>query len=101
MRCVLRGRFKRRFFRSGLEPYGFLVLVICLWYVISQRVIADERRLVSLTDEMRAARKIQEAILPRTVPSVENVHLAARYAPMTSVAGDLYDFPTVCPNGFG
>src|ERR1035438_1095402 len=63
MRCVLRGRFKRRFFRSGLEPYGFLVLVICLWYVISQRVIADERRLVSLTDEMRAARKIQEAIL--------------------------------------
>ena len=84
---------------TGLEPYGFLVLVICLWYVISQRVIADERRLVSLTDEMRAARKIQEAILPRTVPSVENVQIAARYAPMTSVAGDLYDFPTVCPSG--
>jgi phosphoserine phosphatase RsbU/P len=86
---------------TGLEPYGFLVLVICLWYVISQRVIADESRLVSLTDEMRAARKIQEAILPRTVPSVENVQIAARYAPMTSVAGDLYDFPTVRPNGVG
>ena len=86
---------------TGLEPYGFLVLVICLWYVISQRVIADESRLVSLTDEMRAARKIQEAILPRTVPSVENVQIAARYAPMTSVAGDLYDFPIVRPNGVG
>jgi sigma-B regulation protein RsbU (phosphoserine phosphatase) len=84
---------------TGLEPYGFLVLVICLWYVISQSVIADERRLASLTDEMRAAEKIQEAILPRTVPSVENVQIAARYAPMTSVAGDFYDFPTVCPNG--
>ena len=86
---------------TGLEPYGFLVLVICLWYVISQRVIADEKRLVSLTDEMRAARRIQEAILPRTIPSVESVQLAARYAPMTSVAGDLYDFPTASPNGVG
>jgi phosphoserine phosphatase RsbU/P len=84
---------------TGLEPYGFLVLVICLWHVISQSVIADERRLVSLTDEMRAAKKIQEAILPRTVPSVENAQIAARYAPMTSVAGDFYDFPTVCPTG--
>jgi sigma-B regulation protein RsbU (phosphoserine phosphatase) len=86
---------------TGFEPYGFLVLVICLWYVISQRVVADESRLVSLMDEMRAARKIQEAILPRAVPSVENVQLAARYSPMTSVAGDLYDFPTVRTNGVG
>jgi sigma-B regulation protein RsbU (phosphoserine phosphatase) len=83
---------------SGVEPYGFLILVICLWYVTSQRVIADERRLVSLTDEMRAATKIQEAILPRTVPSLKNVQIAVRYAPMTAVAGDLYDFPTVLPN---
>jgi sigma-B regulation protein RsbU (phosphoserine phosphatase) len=86
---------------TGLEPYGFLVLIICLWYVISQRVIADEKCLVSLTDEMRAARKIQEAILPRSVPSVENVGLAARCAPMTSVAGDLYDFPIAGSHGFG
>jgi sigma-B regulation protein RsbU (phosphoserine phosphatase) len=83
---------------TGLEPYGFLVLVICLWYVTSQRVIADETRLMSLTDEMRAATKLQEAILPQTVPSVENVKIAARYAPMTSVAGDFYDFPTVSPS---
>ena len=86
---------------NGFEPYGFLVLVICLWYVISRRVIADERRLVSMTDEMRAAKKIQEAILPRAVPSVENVRFATRYAPMTSVAGDLYDFPVVGPHGVG
>ncbi len=86
---------------TGLEPYGFLVFVICLWYVIAQRVIADEKCLVSLSDEMRAARKIQEALLPRSVPSVENVQLAARYAPMTSVAGDLYDFPVAGPHGVG
>jgi sigma-B regulation protein RsbU (phosphoserine phosphatase) len=85
----------------GFEPYGFLFLVLCLWYVISQRVIADEKHLVSLMDEMRAAGKIQAAILPRSVPSVENVWLAARYAPMTSVAGDFYDFPVAGPHGVG
>jgi phosphoserine phosphatase RsbU/P len=86
---------------SGIEPYGFLALELCLWYVASQRVIADERRLVALSDEMRGATRIQEAILPRTVPSLENVHIAVRYAPMTAVAGDFYDFPTVRPNGIG
>jgi sigma-B regulation protein RsbU (phosphoserine phosphatase) len=85
----------------GVEPYGFLALVICLGYVTSQRVIADERRLLSLTDEMRAATRIQEAILPRSVPSHKNVQIAVRYAPMTAVAGDLYDFPTVRPNCIG
>jgi sigma-B regulation protein RsbU (phosphoserine phosphatase) len=85
----------------GAEPYGFLALVICLGYVTSQRVIADERRLLSLTDEMRAATRIQEAILPRTVPSLKNVQIAVRYAPMTAVAGDLYYFPTVHPNCIG
>jgi sigma-B regulation protein RsbU (phosphoserine phosphatase) len=86
---------------SGAEPYGFLALELCLWYVASQRVIADERRLVSLSDEMRAATRIQEAILPPKIPSLENVQIAVRYAPMTAVAGDLYDFPTVRPNGIG
>lgn len=57
--------------RPGIEPYGFLALVVCLWYVTARRVIADERRLVSLTDEMRAATRIQEAILPSGPPSLE------------------------------
>ena len=87
--------------RPGVEPYGFLALVICLGYVTSQRVIADERQLLSLTDEMRAATRIQEAILPRTVPFLTNAQIAVRYTPMTAVAGDLYDFPTVSPNCIG
>jgi sigma-B regulation protein RsbU (phosphoserine phosphatase) len=86
---------------SEIEPYGFLILAVCLGYVAAQRVIADEKRLVSLTDEMRAATRIQEAILPRTVPSLENIQIAVRYAPMTAVAGDLYDFPPVRPNCIG
>jgi sigma-B regulation protein RsbU (phosphoserine phosphatase) len=93
---VLQTSFTR--WHTGLEPYGFLVLVVCLGYVTFQRVVADERSLVSLRDEMRAAKTIQEALLPRTVPSVGNLQIAARYAPMTDVAGDLYDFPAVSAN---
>lgn len=84
---------------SGVEPYGFLTLVICLSYVTARRVITDEHQLLSLTDEMRASARIQEAILPEKLPSLPNVELAVRYAPMTAIAGDLYDFPTVGPNG--
>lgn len=83
------------------EPYGFLALVVCLGYVTAQRVIADERRLLSFSDEMRAARKIQQALLPQQTPSLENIHVAVRYAPMTEVAGDLYAFPTVRREGIG
>ncbi len=84
--------------RVGIEPYGFLALVVCLSYVTAQRVLADDKRLLSLTDEMRAATKIQEAILPSSLPSLETVRIAVRYAPMTAVAGDLYDFPPALPN---
>ena len=82
----------------GVEPYGFLALVVCLSYVTAQRVLADDKRLVSLTDEMRAATRIQEAILPSTLPSLETLRIAVRYAPMTAVAGDLYDFPPAPQN---
>ena len=61
-------------------------------------MLADDKRLLSLTDEMRAATRIQEAILPSELPSLENVRIGVRYAPMTAVAGDLYDFPPAAPN---
>ena len=93
---VLRTELSR--WPAGVEPYGFLALVVCLSYVTAQQVLADDKRLLSLTDEMRAATKIQEAILPTTLPSLETVRIAVRYAPMTAVAGDLYDFPPARPN---
>jgi sigma-B regulation protein RsbU (phosphoserine phosphatase) len=83
------------------EPFGFLFLMACLGYVVSKRVAANEAEWISLTGEMRAARKIQAAILPSSMPSVSPWALAARYAPMTGVAGDFYGFPRVLPNSLG
>ena len=50
------------------------------------------RQLSDIRTEMETARKIQISILPRELPRVVNLEIAARYIPMSSVAGDFYDF---------
>ena len=79
--------------KPGLEPFGAIVLLSCLSFVVAKRVLADERRLVSLNEEMHAAAAIQESILPRVVPTFQKARIAVRYIPLTAVAGDFYDFP--------
>jgi CheY-like chemotaxis protein len=60
-----------------------------------------ERQLSEIQQELEMARKIQMTILPREVPKIEGLEIAARYVPMTSVAGDFYDFLTVDEKRFG
>lgn len=50
------------------------------------------RQLQAIQAEMDTARKIQLSILPREIPAIEGLDISARYIPMTSVAGDFYDF---------
>jgi serine phosphatase RsbU (regulator of sigma subunit) len=45
--------------------------------------------------ELETARQIQLSILPTEIPKIEGLDIAARYIPMTSVAGDFYDFIVV------
>jgi phosphoserine phosphatase RsbU/P len=74
------------------EPLGFLVLLAALGYTASRRAIARERKLTEVEQELATARQIQASILPRRAPSVTTLQIAARYEPMTAVAGDFYDF---------
>jgi serine phosphatase RsbU (regulator of sigma subunit) len=48
---------------------------------------------MSLSNEMHAAAAIQASILPPSVPTCGKARIAVRYAPVTAVAGDFYDFP--------
>jgi len=83
------------------EPLGFLALTLCLGFVVSRRVAANEGEWRSLTEEMQAARRIQSSILPASVPRVAGFSVAARYSPMTAVAGDYYSFPETGPDRMG
>jgi len=49
-------------------------------------------QLQTIQREMDTARQIQMSILPRTIPAIAGLDIAARYIPMTAVAGDFYDF---------
>jgi phosphoserine phosphatase RsbU/P len=50
------------------------------------------QRLLTIQKELETARQIQLSILPSEIPKIEGLDIAARYVPMTSVAGDFYDF---------
>src|SRR5881394_597890 len=78
-----------------LEPLGFLVLVCCLGYLAASRTYSNEQRLLSIQKELEIARQIQSSILPREVPRVAGLDIAAQYVPMAAVAGDFYDFLVV------
>jgi phosphoserine phosphatase RsbU/P len=52
-------------------------------------------QLLTIQKELETARQIQMSILPSEIPKIDGLDIAARYVPMTSVAGDFYDFIVV------
>jgi hypothetical protein len=91
---VLRGNLVSLAVLHGpdFEALGFLFFVACLGYVAAHRTFANEHRLLAMDKELEIARQIQSSILPRAVPKIPRLDIAARYLPMSAVAGDFYDF---------
>jgi len=77
---------------SKVEPYGFVIFLGALGYVAARQTLERDQQLGAIQKELEVARRIQLSILPGDFPSSLNFSVAARYVPMTSVAGDFYDF---------
>ena len=90
--CILLENQGFRVRGLSIEPIGFLVLLIGLGSVALRRALATQRKLIDVEQELATARRIQFSILPESAPYFERTQLATRYQPMTSVAGDFYDF---------
>jgi len=58
--------------------------------VRQQQVEARERERIE--QELRVARVIQQTLLPKELPDLENWQLAAHWQPARAVSGDFYDF---------
>lgn len=84
-----------------LEPVGFLVFVFTLGYLVTHRIFAKEESLFAIQKELQIAEQIQTSILPRAVPQLSGMQIAARYIPMSAVAGDFYDFLLLEGNRLG
>jgi sigma-B regulation protein RsbU (phosphoserine phosphatase) len=71
---------------------GFAVFLLSIGYTGVEIMVTDERRLLSLDDELAIARQLQFSILPEGTPQIEGLEIAAAYKPMSAVAGDFYEF---------
>jgi sigma-B regulation protein RsbU (phosphoserine phosphatase) len=76
----------------NIEPIGFLAFLGALGYVAARQTLRRDQELNEIQKELEVAKRMQLSILPGEFPSSANFRLAARYVPMTSVAGDFYDF---------
>lgn len=75
-----------------LEPFGFAAFVGTLGYVAARSTLRRDEQLKEIRNELEVARRIQLSILPGEFPALRNFRVAARYVPMTSVAGDFYEY---------
>jgi sigma-B regulation protein RsbU (phosphoserine phosphatase) len=75
-----------------VEPLGFVVFLAALGYVAARQTLHRDLQLSEIQKELEVAKRIQLSILPAAFPNSANFRVAARYVPMTSVAGDFYDF---------
>jgi sigma-B regulation protein RsbU (phosphoserine phosphatase) len=79
------------------KPFSPTVVKARVQTHLTLRATSQElaRQLLTINNELEMARQIQLAILPRETPKIRGLEIAARYLPMSSVAGDFYDFITV------
>jgi phosphoserine phosphatase RsbU/P len=76
----------------NIEPIGFMAFLVALGYVAARQTLQRDMQLSEIQKELEVAKRIQLSILPGGFPDSANFRVAARYVPMTSVAGDFYDF---------
>src|ERR1700676_2502788 len=76
----------------NIEPIGFMVFLVALGYVAARQTLERDQQLSEIQKELEIAKRIQLSILPAAFPNSASFRVAARYVPMTSVAGDFYDF---------
>src|SRR5215210_6443241 len=108
-RYTMRGTHQRAF--RGLAPTGKgieLKAVTIFRFSPEGKVVEtwdyfDQLRLMrqSIVQELRVARSIQEASLPKEVPTLEGWQISPHYQPAREVGGDFYDLPLLAEGRLG
>ena len=80
---------------GDFEFIGFAIFLCSLGYLVAHRSLRTEQALLAIRSELEVARRIQTSILPEQMPNVAGLQVAAKYIPMSEVAGDFYDFLVV------
>jgi serine phosphatase RsbU (regulator of sigma subunit)/predicted ester cyclase len=62
---------------------------------------AEARERERIEQELRIARRIQQELLPETLPNPDGWRIATHYGPAREVGGDFYDFPELSNGRLG
>jgi Stage II sporulation protein E (SpoIIE) len=73
---------------SGVSAVAFVLLS----YFVTQKDKLRDLERAYLQQELRMARDIQQALLPKNLPELKGWKISCRYQPATEVGGDFYDF---------
>jgi len=82
-----------------LTHVGFVALCVGLGFTAARHFFSTEKQLFAIRKEFEIARRIQQFNLPGKLPSPDGFDIAARYIPMSAVAGDFYDIQFKGKNG--
>jgi serine phosphatase RsbU (regulator of sigma subunit) len=99
-RITLRGTHQRQFRDMAPTSKEIEVKAVTIFRFSEEGKVVetwdsfDQLRLMrqSIVQELRVARSIQEASLPKEVPELEGWVISPRYQPAREVGGDFYDF---------
>ena len=83
------------------QPVLVVLWCIGVGYLAVHLFFSNEAKLLAIEQEIDIARRIQQSNLPRTFLSPPGLDIAARYAPMSAVAGDFYDIQINGETGVG
>lgn len=72
--------------------YPSTIIVVLYLFVTIYRYISEWKKRLLLENELDIAKRIQESFLPKTLPQVGSLEIAASMFTARKVGGDLYDF---------
>jgi hypothetical protein len=79
------------FFMMNIGGVSAVAFVLLSYFGAQKDKLRDLER-AYLQQELRMARDIQQALLPKNVPELEGWKMSCRYQPAREVGGDFYDF---------
>ena len=72
-----------------------------IYDLLDRRLVQEQRKRELIEQELRVARRIQQASLPKEVPTLEGWEISPFYRPAREVGGDFYDFHLLSEDRLG
>lgn len=81
--------------------YPALILVLLYLSLTLYKYISEWKKRLLMENELSIAKKIQESFLPKRLPEISGINMAAAMFTARQVGGDLYDFKVFDSGRFG